>query len=207
MRRYRQQRRPAIKPCFSIALAAFAILFGTSQGRAGEVTLKGSVICNGACLPDPKKEDHGLVVFAIDGTDEVRATVERIMKDLYPDKGLDAEAAQNLMEQFSTQLKYHLDPESLALKVAMNKGSNHYCMPATASAVTGTVRERDGKKWITATRMEPCQLNFPGRMLAADKPFVMPSRAPVLLKVGDHLTLKCVHIPAGKFLMGTPFYM
>ncbi len=29
----------------------------------------------------------------------------------------------------------------------------------------------------------------------------------MLLKVADRLTLKCVHIPAGKFLMGTPFYM
>src|SRR5262245_60627816 len=44
-------------------------------------------------------------------------------------------------------------------------------------------------------------------MLAPDKPFLMPSRAPLHLKVGDKLTLECVHIPAGKFLMGTPFYL
>jgi formylglycine-generating enzyme required for sulfatase activity len=36
---------------------------------------------------------------------------------------------------------------------------------------------------------------------------VRPSREPLLLKVGDKQTLKCVHIPAGKFLMGTPVYM
>jgi len=110
---------------------------------------------NGACIPDPKMEDHGLVIFAIDGTAEVRASVERIMKDFYPDKGLDAEAAQKLMDQFSTRLKYHIAPDSPALKDAKNRGGNHYCMPATASAVTGTISEKGGKGWITATRIEP----------------------------------------------------
>src|SRR6516164_7369732 len=207
MRWYWRERWLAIKSCFAIALAALALLVGGSQARGVEVTLQGSVVCNGACIPDPKKEDHGLVVFAIDGTAEVRATVEQILKDFYPDKGLDAEAAQKLMDQFSARLKYHIAPDSPALKGTKNKGGSHYCMPATASAVTGTVREKGGKKWITATRIEPCKLKYPARMLAADKPFVMPSRGPLLLKVGDKLTLRCVHIPAGKFLMGTPVYM
>jgi formylglycine-generating enzyme required for sulfatase activity len=203
-----QVRRLAIKSGFAIALAVFALLVGSARGRCDEVTIYGSVMCNGACLAEPKKEDHGLVVFAIDGTDEIRATVDRIMKDFYPEKGLDAEAAQKLLDQFSARLKVHLDPDSLALKDAKkNSGNNHYCMPATAGAVTGTIRENDGKRWITATRIEPCKLKFPARMLKADTPFVMPSRAPLFLKVGDKRTLKCVHIPAGTFLMGTPFYM
>jgi formylglycine-generating enzyme required for sulfatase activity len=207
MRGNRQQRRPALESCFALALAALALVLAESQARCAEVTLRGSVVCNGACIPNPKKEDHVLVVFAIEGTAEVRATVARIMKDFYPDRGLDAEAAQKLMDQFSTRLKYHIAPDSPALKNAKNRGENHYCMPATASAVTGTVREKDGKKWITATRIEPCKLKFPDRMLAADRPFVMPSREPLRLKVGEKLTLECVHIPAGKFLMGTPVYM
>src|SRR5262249_47547198 len=81
------------------------------------------------------------------------------------------------------------------------------CMPAEARAVTGTVGEKDGKKWITATRIEPCRLKYPARMLEPDKPFVVPGREPLTLKVGDKLTLRCVPIPAGKFLMGTPHYM
>ena len=102
------------------------------------VTLKGSLVCNGACIPDPKAADHVMVLFAIDGSAEVRAEVARIMKDFYPDNGLDADAAQKLMDQFSTRLKYHIAPDSPALKMMKPKGKDHYCMPATASAVTGT---------------------------------------------------------------------
>ena len=141
------------------------------------------------------------------GQAEVRATVGMIMKDFYVDNGLDAETAQKLMDQFSTRLKYHIDPDSPALKDAKNRGDNHYCMPATASAVTGTISEKGGKKWIKATRIEPCKLKYPGKMLAADKPFVMPRRDPLFLKVDAKQTLKCIHIPAGTFLMGTPVYM
>ena len=43
-------------------------------------------------------------------------------------------------------------------------------------------------------------------MLAPDKPLVMPNKKPLMLKITDHLTLKCVPIPAGKFLQGSPFY-
>ena len=193
--------------CLAIALSTLTLVVGAAQGQAGEVTLQGSVVCTGACIPDPKMGDHGLVVFAIDGTDEVRATVKRLMKDFYPDKGLDAEAAQKLIDQFSKLLKYHISPDSPALKEIKNKGKNHYCMPATSSAVTGAISEKDGKKWITATRITSCKLKYPEKMLAADRPFVMPGREPLILKVGDKQTLKCVHIPSGKFLMGTPFYM
>jgi formylglycine-generating enzyme required for sulfatase activity len=187
---------------FAIVLGC-AFVFNSATGA--EVTLKGSLICNGACIPAPKAADHGLVLFAIDGTEEVRAEVTKLLKD-YPEKGLDAEAAQKLMDNFSAKVKYHLDPESPALKT-MKKGKGHYCMPATASAVTGTIKEKDGKKWIVARRIEPCKLKYPDRLLSADKPFVKQTLPPITLKVGDKLTLKCVHVPAGKFLMGTPVYM
>ena len=203
----RSNRLLANTSCLAIALSVLTLVVGAAQGQAGEVTLQGSVVCNGACIPDPKMGDHGLVVFAIDGTDEVRATVKRLMKDFYPDKGLDAEAAQKLIDQFSKLLKYHISPDSPALKEIKNKGKNHYCMPATSSAVTGAISEKDGKKWITATRITSCKLKYPEKMLAADRPFVMPGREPLILKVGAKQTLKCVHIPSGKFLMGTPFYM
>jgi formylglycine-generating enzyme required for sulfatase activity len=177
--------------------------------REGEVTLKGSMVCNGACIPSPQAEDHVLVLFAIDGTALVRAEVDKIMKDFYPEKGLDGEAAQKLMEQFSARLKFYIDPDSPALRADKdkNKGKNHYCQPALARAVTGVVADRGGKKWITADKIVATTLTYPQRMLAADRPFVTNDKEPVLLKVGDRLTLKCVYIPPGKYLMGTPVYM
>ncbi|HWB10671.1 MAG TPA: SUMF1/EgtB/PvdO family nonheme iron enzyme [Pirellulales bacterium] len=181
-----------------------------SPASAAEVTLKGSMVCNGACIQDPKGDDHTMVIFAIDGTREVREEVDGIMNDFYPDEGLDAEAAQKLMDQFSARLKFYLSPDSPALqddRYAKNRGTNHYCMPAAASAVTGVVAEREGKRWITASKIEPIRLRFPDRMLAADRPRVLPDREPVNLTISDTLRLKCVFIPAGKFLMGTPVYM
>ena len=44
-------------------------------------------------------------------------------------------------------------------------------------------------------------------MLTPDKPFVNNDKEPIILKVGDKLTLKCVYIPPGKYLMGTPVWM
>jgi formylglycine-generating enzyme required for sulfatase activity len=191
------------------ALAAPARPDGRAPARQAEVTLKGSMVCNGACVPDPKAEDHVMVLFAIDGTPAIRADVNDIMKEFYPEKGLDAEAARKLMDQFSARLKFYIAPNSPALRDAKNKntGKNHYCMPARASAVTGAVTEKDGKRWITATRIEATKLRFPGAMLEPDRPFVVPDKRPVVLNVAGKLTLKCVYVPPGKFLMGTPFYM
>ena len=182
----------------------------TKQVQTAEVTLKGSMVCNGACISDPTDEDHAMVIFAIDGTREAREEVDRIVKDFYPDDRLDAEAAQKLMDQFSVRLKYYISPDSPALqdpKYTKNRGKNHYCMPAASTAVTGVISERAGKRWITATKFEPATLKFPRRMLAADKPRALPDREPLNLKISDTLTLKCIYISPGKFLMGTPVYM
>jgi formylglycine-generating enzyme required for sulfatase activity len=189
----------------ALAICAHAQSQSSTQGK--EVTLQGSMVCNGACIPDPKVEDHLMVVFAIDGTPEIRAEVDKIMKEFYPDKGLDAEAAQKLMDLFSARLKFYFAPDSPALKDAKNTGKDHYCQAAAASAVTGVVTVKDGKKWITATKIEPATVKYPDRMLAADQPLVVSDQEPVILKIGDKLTLKCVYIPPGKFLMGTPVYM
>jgi formylglycine-generating enzyme required for sulfatase activity len=190
-----------------VALASYALADGASPPLDREVALKGSMICNGACIPDPKAKDHLMVLFAIEGTPEINSEIDQIMRTFYPDKGLDGDAAQKLMEQFTTRLKFYIAPDSPALRDVKNSGKNHYCMPALARTVTGVVTEKDGKKWITATRIEPSRLKFPDRMMAADKLFVKPDKHPVTLKIGGELTLKCVFIPPGKFLMGTPVYM
>jgi formylglycine-generating enzyme required for sulfatase activity len=191
----------------STALTGYALAEDRPPVKGAEVTLKGSMVCNGACVPNPKEDDHVMVLFAIDGTAEIRAEVGQIMKDFYPDRGLDGEAAQKLMDQFSARLKFYIAPDSPALKDDKNKGKNHYCQGALARAVTGAVVEKGGKKWLTAERIEPTTLKYPERMLAADRPFVKSDKEPLTLKIDDKLTLKCVYIPPGKYLMGTPVYM
>ena len=47
-----------------------------------------------------------MALFAIDGTAEIRAEVDRIVNDFFPEKGLDAEAAVKLLKKFDTRLKY-----------------------------------------------------------------------------------------------------
>jgi formylglycine-generating enzyme required for sulfatase activity len=167
-----------------------------------DVTLKGSLVCDGACVADPKTADHGLVLFVAEGP-----VAERLVKEGFPEQGLDADAAVKLMDEFSRRLKVRLDPDSPALKDSKNAGKNHYCMPAAASAVSGSVREKDGVQWIRAAKIEPARLTYPARLLTPDKPFARSDRPPVTLKVTDSLTLTCVPIPPGKYLMGTPVYM
>jgi formylglycine-generating enzyme required for sulfatase activity len=195
----------------AVLATSTAILIGSAGFVRAEVTLKGSLVCNGACVANPRAEDHVMALFAIDGTAEIRAEVDRAVNDFFPEKGLDAEAAVRFLEQFDTRLKYYIASDSPALKDDKNRGNNHYCHAARAVAVTGAVVEKDGKKSIAADKIGPAVLKYPGRMLAADAPFVKSDKEPLILRVDDKLTLKCIAIPPGRFLMGTlyclwPYY-
>jgi hypothetical protein len=192
-------------------VTSVVIFIGSPGLLRAEVTLKGSLVCNGACVPTPKAEDHVMVLFAIDGTAEIRAEMDRIVNDFLPEQGLDAEAAQKLLEQFDTRLKYYIAPDSPALKNDKNRDKNHYCHAARAIAVSGDVVLQGEKKWITADKIEPTLLKYPDRLLAADKPFMKSVKEPLTLKINDKLAFKCVYIPPGRFLMGTlyclwPYY-
>ena len=80
-----------------------------------ELTIQGSLLCNGACLPDPKRDDHLMVLYAIHGTPDIRAPGARLTDDFYPDKGLDADSAAKLMDEFTARLKCYLSPQSPGL--------------------------------------------------------------------------------------------
>jgi hypothetical protein len=41
---------------------------------------------------------------------------------------------------------------------------------------------------------------------APDRPFAAPAQVPSVLKVSDTLMMKCVVLPPGRFLQGSPFY-
>ncbi len=55
-----------------------------SQTVAVEVTIKGMVLNN----VHTGEEQTSVFVYALDGTPEIRAEVDRIMAQYYPDKGL-----------------------------------------------------------------------------------------------------------------------
>ena len=97
----------------AVLVTGIAILIGSAGFVRADVTLKGSRVCKGACVTSPKSEDQVRALFAIDGTAEIRAEVDTNVNDFFPEKGLDAEAAVKLLEQFDTRLKYYIAPNSL----------------------------------------------------------------------------------------------
>jgi len=157
---------------------------GAQEGR--EATIKGGLQCNGMCVPDPRKEDHVMVVFAVDGSPEIAARVRRIMDEHYPEKGLDAEAAEKLQDQWIAHLKFFISPASTAEVPDPNRGrSGHYCHASRPVTITGAVTEADGKKWIRASRVSESGVKHPDRMLMEDRPFVPAGKETLVLKITD----------------------
>jgi len=168
-----------------------------------EVTIKGVMMWDLSCVPKPASaDDKTLVVFAVDGTPEISATVEDILKACWPGDSLDVDQAQQLNDAFEKRLKYYLVPNEISAKWSKETRYSH-----PAVAVTGVVSEQDGKRWITAGSIKGNRFTYPAKMLTPDKPFALPGKTPLILKVNDTLTLKCILLPAGAFMASIPFYM
>jgi formylglycine-generating enzyme required for sulfatase activity len=170
-----------------------------------ELTIKGNVLCNRATdtkdwFWDPKDGDHTPVIYALDGTPEIAGTVRKIMEG-YPDRGLDVDSALEIQEQFTRHLKYFISPAPLAEKIHKDVEAGSRLL-----ALTGRISEKDGKRWIAITSYVPAEVRYPERMLRADRPFASQGKEPLLLKIDEKLTLKCILLPAGRFLQGSPFY-
>jgi formylglycine-generating enzyme required for sulfatase activity len=172
-----------------------------------EITIIGPAQCARACTDKPGQVDHDVVVLAMDGDPKVKAKFDEIMDKFYPAIGLNLDDAKKLLEQFDRHLCYYLMP------CPMTKDLHaEVSYPSWMVKVTGRLVERDGKRWIypakieTAGQGQPPLFIYPARMLEADQPFVRPEGQPLVLKVTDTLSLKCIKIPAGEFLDGSPLY-
>jgi formylglycine-generating enzyme required for sulfatase activity len=202
-----QKRRTGILMAMILALTPMADRAAARdepQGSRAEVTIEGNVLCNRATDPkpwswDPKDGDHTPIIYAIEGTPAIAEQTRKIM-ETYPDRGLDVENALRIQDEFSKHLKYFIAPGPIADKIhkEIEAGSR-------VLALTGTLSERGGKRWIEVARYEPARAHYPEKMLAPDRPFT-PAGEPIVLKISDTLTLKCIRLPAGRFLQGSPFY-
>lgn len=163
-----------------------------------------AITCNALSNVHTGQKDRSLFLLAFDGTPEIRAEFERILADGFPDKGLDADAAVKLQDQFMTRLRYDVVLDG---PVAEKLWKTAEYTVRQAMVATGVVTVRNGRKWITLSKCEPtARFAVPPRMLAPDKPFVMPGKDPLILRINDKLSLKCIYVPAGRFLMGEPYY-
>jgi hypothetical protein len=172
----------------------------SSQAAApvGPVTIKGMVL-NHVHTGEKKS---AVFVYALDGPPPIKTELERIMAVYYPERGLDGDAARALLDQFTARLKYFVDGP-MADKLEKEATYN----ARQVMAVTGVISEHDGRKWITVSKCEPTQFRYPEKMLAPDKPFVMPDTPPLILKINENFSLKCLWVPSGRFLMGEAYYM
>src|SRR5579872_1701598 len=186
----------------------FLLAAGAAAQEAAELTLRGGLQCNGMCVPDPKKEDHVLVLFAVDGSPQIAARVKEVLDANYPERGLDADAAVKLQDRWITELKFFISPDSTAEVPDPNQGkAGHYCHASRPVTVTGIVTEKDGRKWIKATKISEGGVTYPERLLREDQPFEAAGKEPLVLRIHDTLHLPCIRIPAGKALLGEPFYV
>jgi hypothetical protein len=171
-----------------------------SQPAGNQVTITCNILSN----VHTGQREKSLFLLAYDGTPEIKAEFDKIMADYYPDKGLDAQAALKLQEQFMTRLKYNID---LSGPVAGGLYSTAANSIRSVMSATGTVEIRDGQKWITLSNAQPAaKFAFPPKLLAPDVPLVKIEKEPLVLKLSEALSIKCIRVPAGKFVMGEPYY-
>lgn len=173
----------------------------TDRPAGPEVTLKGIAQCARSAAPTPRTGDHSIRFYAYDGTPKVKATMDALIKEHYADP-MDVEAAENFQKEMDRQALYHVSSNRLSRQ-------EHYLIHQCARqcAITGVEYIQNGQRHIWPTKIETIQLDYPQKMLQPDKPLVMPAGAPIEVKVTDTLTMKCVPIPAGRFLQGSPFFV
>jgi formylglycine-generating enzyme required for sulfatase activity len=177
---------------------------GDAAGKT--ITIRGPMVS--AFHFKGQKLDGELVVYAFDGPVEVKATLNDVLDKCVVKVGdLDADHWLELQKQMDEKLRYFVETKDPKIKTAKGYVCDY---PAWLVSVTGTLEVRNGKKWLVNTQITPenkaSDVYPPAALLKPNKPFVMPKEQAIDLKITDTLSLKCVPIPPGTFIMGTPFY-
>ena len=178
-----------------------------------EVTLKGAGVYAEELWKPAKggTPSKTPAICAIEGTPEVAAALEGIMKEDWPGDSIDADQAVKMQTHFCERLLYYVTPNDV-LAAHMKDFSGHN----EPLSLTGVISEKDGKKWITArvviksrdpSNNMPIKVTYPEKMQMPDKPLARAGTIPLNLKVSDTLSLKCILLPAGTFFMGEPDYL
>ena len=167
----------------------------TAPAGSPQVALKGMVVWE----QNPSGKDgigSHQVLYAMEGTTEIAATWEKLMRDYWPGEAMDCDQARQFDDGVTKLCKYYLAPHQAATRQFRIYG--HYS--AYPVEVTGTAFEKGGRRWLIPTGIKDTKLVYPEKMLALDKPFAMPGKEPLVLKIDDKLSLKCVLLPAGRYL-------
>jgi hypothetical protein len=90
------------RSCLFLLCALIACGIATADDTA--ITIKGMVLNN----VHTGQREKSVFIYALDGTPEIRAELEKILVENYPDRGIDADAAQKLQDQFTARLKYFI---------------------------------------------------------------------------------------------------
>jgi len=168
------------------------------------VTLRGILLWNSSTVPDSAQAEHLQVLYAVEGTPEISAALGKMMQECWPGDAMDCDQALRFNGEIDRHLKYYIAPGQRVMRT--HKGDGSYSQVPTE--LTGVSTERNGRKWIFPTQItagKKAKCAYPAKMLAPDKPLTMPGKDPLILKMGDKLFLKCVLLPAGRFVHGSPF--
>ena len=205
-----QSRNLAILACGLLVLAAGVapvVLAADAPAGGKEVTIRGPLLS--AFHFKGQKLDGDIIIYAFDGPPDVLATLADVLDKYYPKEGsLNADQATALQKQFDERLRYFVETSDPNMKTR----NGYVCDYAEwMASITGVVEERNGKKWLVRTTITPDNdaKDFhypPDCFLRPNKPFVIPKEPPLALAITNGLTLKCVPIPPGTFIMGTPFF-
>ena len=187
---------------------------GEAKPAGAEVTLKGMLMGTHTCSrPGQPEEPDAPILFAFEGTPEVEAAYKDIFKELVASNSINYQQSKTIEEDLHKRLKYYLVATEALNKIHWQSGGN---FGGTLFAVTGVLSEKDGKKYITPSKVTDkypdgkmtfaFKNKYPDGFYAPDKPFKQPGKNPLLLKISDTLSLKCILLPRGDFMLRKPFW-